>query len=345
MNTTKSLFLSCFAAAFCAGISTQAQSLKKVQKLVDKANVYQPVYNAKDNSVYVSAARDFDTKGTVYKLDAKTLKVIDSIALPGSAPLGLGINTATQALYTTGRRNLVTAIDLKTGRKTHISSPVPKSGAREVIVDEGRNLIYITSVSGGGGIWVIDGETNRFKSFIYNLGRALTGADLDEKNNILYATAMGDDKIVVVDAVTGLVQKEFDAHGDRPTNVYYDNTKNRLFVANQTSANITVLNAENGELIKAIPTGEGALGVDYNPEKDVIYVANRHGRTVTLIDGTSLEKIKTVSMDGLPNTFAINPKNGNVYVTLKDAPKRRRGDKSYVYKEEKNADAVAVFSF
>src|SRR5699024_2731618 len=120
-------------ALFIIGLNpnAKAQSLVETQKLIENANIYQPVFNPKEGAVYVSAARDFDTKGAIYKLDAQTLEVLDSIKVPGSAPLGLGINVSTQTLYSTNSiTGLVTAIDIESGDQTYISSTVPGSSAR-----------------------------------------------------------------------------------------------------------------------------------------------------------------------------------------------------------------------
>lgn len=325
-----------------SGWICSAQKLTKTEKLDKGANVYQPVYNPVDNAVYVSAAAD-GVNGKIYKLDGETLKVIEKIDVPGAAPQGLGINVKTQTLYSTNsRKSLVVATDLKTGNQTYISSTVPGTNAREVRVDEERNLIYITSVR-NGGIWVIDGNTNKFQRYIYNLGRAITGMSIDVANNKLYATAMGDNQIVVVDAATGIVEKKFDAQGERPTNVFYDATKKRLLIANQTTENITVLNAEDGALIKVIPTGKGALGVDYDAKNDLIYVANRHGRSVTVIDGSTYEVKQNFDMQGLPNTVAINRENGKVYVTNKTAVKEKDENGKEFIREAKNGDSVSMF--
>lgn len=146
----------------------------------------------------------------------------------------------------------------------------------------------------------------------------------------------------MVDAATGIVEKKFDAHGERPTNVFYDEKNNRLLVANQTTENITVLNAEDGKLIQAIPTGKGALGVDYDAKNNLIYVANRHGRTVSIIDGTKLNVIKTLEMEALPNTVAINRENGDVYVTNKTAVKEKDEKGNEFIREAKNGDSVSL---
>lgn len=196
MNPIKKT-LNCIMALFATVVisqSLQAQNLTQIEILPEGSNIYQPVYNPVENAVYVSAA--FDGKeGKIIKLDGKTLNVIGEIEVPGGAPQGLGINVKTQTLYTTNsRKSLVVATDIKTGNQTYISSTVPGTTAREVRVDEERNLVYVTSVR-NGGIWVIDGSTNKFQRYIYNLGRAITGTTIDVKNNKLYATAMADNQL------------------------------------------------------------------------------------------------------------------------------------------------------
>ncbi|WP_353125084.1 YncE family protein [Parapedobacter pyrenivorans] len=304
-------------------IDGMAQTLVKTEKIGVNSNVYQPVYNPKDGFVYVSGAAEQGNTGKVYKVDAKTLKTVDSIAVPESAPMGLGISINTQTLYTTNSRSgIVTAIDLATGKQTHIKADADGRAPREIRVDESRDLVYASSVR-GGGLWVIDAKTNTFLKFYGDLGGAITGHYVDEQNNIIYATAMRDNEVVVVDGATGNVLKKFAAHGERPTNVHHDAAGNRLFVANQTTENITVLDAETGQLIKAIPTGKGALGVNHDPKRGRIYVANRHGRTVSIIDDQSLEVVKTFDMGALPNTVAIDHATGDAFVTNKQAVSER----------------------
>lgn len=337
----KNLGLSAIAVFALHISASQAQTLAKTEKVSANSNVYQPVYNPKDGFVYVSGAAQQGATGKIYKIDAKTLKTVDSIAVPESAPMGLGISVNTQTLYATNSRTgIVSAIDLKTGKQTHIKADEEGRAPREIRVDESRNLVYASSVR-GGGIWVIDAKTNQFVKFYGELGGAITGHDIDPKNNILYATAMRDNEIVVVDAATGKVQKKFAAHGERPTNVHYDAKGKRLFVTNQTSENITVLDAETGKLIKAIPTGAGALGVNYDEQRNRIYVANRHGRTVNVIDGTNLNVIKTFEMGALPNTVAINHQTGEAYVTNKVAV-RERGENAPEPVHAPNADTISL---
>lgn len=335
------LVAAALTVASAIALPSHAQTLEKTEKISINSNVYQPVFNPVDGFVYVSSAAQQGETGKIYKIDPASLKTVDSIAVPESAPMGLGISVNTQTLYATNSRTgIVSAIDLKTGEQTHITADADGRSPREIRVDESRGLVYASSVR-GGGLWVIDAKTNEFLKFYGDLGGAITGHYVDEENNIIYATAMRDGEVVVVDGATGNVLKKFAAHGERPTNVHHDAKGNRLFVANQTSENITVLDAETGQLIKAVPTGKGALGVNYDPIRDRIYVANRHGRTVTVIDGTSLEVIKNFDIDALPNTVAINFETGDVYVTNKEAA-RERGENAPEPVPAPNADSISL---
>src|SRR5690606_7878779 len=131
-----------FAAIACAAIGlasiaapngAQAQKLVKTEKISVNSNVYQPVYNPKDGFVYVSGAGPRDGIGKVYKINAQTLETVDSIAVPESAPMGLGISLNTQTLYTTNSRTgIVTAIDLATGKQTHITTGQEGQASREI---------------------------------------------------------------------------------------------------------------------------------------------------------------------------------------------------------------------
>lgn len=340
-GSVRALAIASLTFAGTIALPVQAQTLVKTEKISVNSNVYQPVYNPVDGFVYVSSAAQQGDTGKIYKIDPSTLKTVDSIAVPESAPMGLGISVNTQTLYATNSRTgIVSAIDLETGKQTHIKADAEGRSPREIRVDESRDLVYASSVR-GGGLWVIDAKTNQFLKFYGDLGGAITGHYIDEKNNIIYATAMRDNEVVVVDGATGKVLKKFAAHGERPTNVHHDAKGNRLFVANQTTENITVLDAETGKLIKAIPTGAGALGVNHDPVRNLIYVANRHGRTVTVIDGKTLEVIKSFEIGALPNTVAINHETGAVYVTNKQAV-RARGENAPEPVPAPNADSISL---
>src|SRR5690606_39699423 len=74
----------------------------------------------------------------------------------------------------------------------------------------------------------------------------------------------------------------------------------RLFVTNQKSGTVTVLNKE-GELIKSIETGAGAIGIAYDPVKNRIYSANRGTGTTTIIDASNYQVLGDLETGSHPN--------------------------------------------
>lgn len=294
---------------------SHAQSIKKTVK-PGGASLYEIVHSEKQNALYVASTRGGNGKAKIYKLDAASLAVKDSIDVSEKALFGLGINEATQTLYGTSTRGgVVVAIDLKTNKIiASIGNDKEESHSREVVVDEATNTIYVSDV--GGGIWVIDGKTNTYKKSIASAGLSITGLALDKAKDRLYAINNKSNKVVSYDLKTNTVIDSFATGSERAINLALDAKTNRLFVASQGSGDVAVLDAESGKLLKTIPTGEGALGITFSTAKNIVYVANRGAGTVTVIDAASYAVVADLKTGSLPNTVVVD-KKGNAYVTNK----------------------------
>ena len=335
MTTIKSLAK--VAAVLAIGTFTtnavQAQTVKQTAKV--GKGIYELVYSEAGNAVYVTSV---GTKA-IYKLDAKTLAVVDSIAVTDAPAFGIGINEKTQTLYTTNTRtNSVSAIDLKTKKvvKT-IAGPSDKSHTREVIVDEDLNKVYVTDVGGGSKIWIIDGKTNALENVIENTGKTSTGIAIDKKEQKLYITNMGSNQIGIVDIKQGKLVDSIATGGEGSTNLALDLKNNRVFVANQKSADVTVIDLKTRKVLQTIKTGAGALGITLDAAKNRVYVANRQAGTVTIIDAKDYKVLADLKTGTYPNTVIVDKKSGNAYVTNKAQSKR--DDPKFV---DNNGDTVSL---
>lgn len=338
------------AAAFiivAAGIGHHALAQQVTQKIKPGKGLYEIVYSEKGNAVYVASigSRGQEGAARVYKLDPATLAVKDSIDVSAAPAFGLGLNDKTQVLYTSNTRsNSVHAIDLKTGKiKATITHGKDKSHTREIVVDEKNNLVYVSDV--GGGIWVIDGKTNRFSRQIENAGLSITGLALNSKKGILYAIDMKSDKIVSYDLKKNTVIDSFPAGSKGAINLVLDEKNNRLFVANQGNGDVTVLDAQSGKLLQTIATGKGALGINFNPARNWIYVANRGEGTVTIIDAATYKIVSALETGTHPNTIAVD-KKGNAFVTnkAKSGPRPAPGETPKPAPEDPDGDVVTLIS-
>lgn len=72
----------------------------------------------------------------------------------------------------------------------------------------------------------------------------------------------------------------------------------RAYVANIGSGSVSVLDLEAGALVKNVPTGEGAEGIDLAAGR--LWVTNREADTVTVLDAESLEPLAALASAGFP---------------------------------------------
>jgi YVTN family beta-propeller protein len=279
--------------------------------------IYEAVFSTADGYLYVTGAGSrTEPAGGVYKVDPATLQVVSTISLTENPPFGIGINNQTQIVYTTNTRtNSVSAVDLKTGKLiATISNGTEKSHTREVLVDEAKNIVYVSDVGQPSSIWVIDGKTNKFLHAIENVGPTTTGMAFAGATDKIYVTNTGDNTVAVVDVQSRKVQRTFPSGGEAPINIVSDGE--RLFVANQKSGTVTVLD-KDGKLIKSIETGDGAIGITYDPVKSRIYSANRQTGTTTVIDATTYQVLADIATGSAPNNVKVDPKTGIAYVLNK----------------------------
>jgi YVTN family beta-propeller protein len=103
--------------------------------------------------------------------------------------------------------------------------------------------------------------------------------------------------------------------GSGPVGMALNPATERIYVANQGSNNVTVIDATTNLVIAAIPVGKAPSAVAINSQTNKIYVADRDSADVAVIDGTSnLATFIPVPSTSAPDSIAIEPGTGNVYV-------------------------------
>ena len=288
-------------------------------------NVYELAV-APDGPVYVATAGERGKHNSkILVLDPETLETVRTIDMSEVPAFGITLNAATDTLYTTGTRlGAVAAVDAKAGKLIKPIATGDKAHLREVAVDEATDTIYATVVGrkeDKSAIWVIDGATNTLKRTFDDIAPGATGLALDPANHRLFTTLLYSNEVIALDTETGAVAARYASGGEFPTNVAHDADRGRLYVANQKSGTMTVLDAETGKLLDTVKTGDGALGVNFDDSH--IYVANRGAGTVSVIDAETLKVLASLETGSAPNTVAVDRKSGRVYVTNKTTPRPR----------------------
>ncbi len=178
------------------------------------------------------------------------------------------------------------------------------------------------------GVLVIDGVTNDVVKVLPVDGYDLQDMAFNPENNKTYLVAgncefgpaVGDcvkqarGEVLTIDnqndSITLLAQVGFS-----PKGITID-SDNKVYVANQLSDNISVVNGSTGSFLNNL-TLQGGRPVEilYNTFNKHIYVTNGFNNSVDVIDRQTNNVIKSIDVGDFTNGISFNPSNGFVYVT------------------------------
>jgi RHS repeat-associated protein len=89
---------------------------------------------------------------------------------------------------------------------------------------------------------------------------------------------------------------------------------NRIYVTNNSSDNVSVIDGATNTVVATVPVGDAPVGVAVNPSTNRIYVANYDDDTVTVIDGATNAVVATVPVGVEPYGAGVNPTTDRTYV-------------------------------
>lgn len=104
--------------------------------------------------------------------------------------------------------------------------------------------------------------------------------------------------------------------GDGPIDIAINNNTNTLYVLNQNSNNITVLDSLTYSTITTISVGTNPSGITFNKITNKIYVANTGNNSVSVIDTVINTVIKTIVLPSTsgPKGIVVNPDTNRIFV-------------------------------
>ena len=122
--------------------------------------------------------------------------------------------------------------------------------------------------------------------------------------------------------------------------------KDRIFVTNEKSNNISVINAETLVVEDTIEVGDRPRGIGLSPDSSELYVAVSEENKIVVIDPNSLKILRDFEAGSDPETFPVHP-NGNIYISNEDDAKAsvydpRTGKELAVIKVGLEPEGVAI---
>ena len=177
---------------------------------------------------------------------------------------------------------------------------------RYMAIDPVSDRIYVAN-SDSNTVSVIDGKSSndviQTISLEKHLGQTpeyeptgLTISVVNQNNpnmNPLYvamAKVDGDDTVAQSHRLVPIFIHETKGYGDEipveytPVGLTVDSKRNILYVANQDSNTVSVVDTERNVTIKTIPVGRNPIDIAFNADKEIIYVANSGSNTVSVVD-------------------------------------------------------------
>src|SRR5688500_12003340 len=87
----------------------------------------------------------------------------------------------------------------------------------------------------------------------------------------------------------------------------------RVFVTNEKSDDVTVIEAASGRVLATIPVGKRPRGVTASPDGRLIYVSNSNSDSVSVIDARSLAVVRTAPAGIDPEGLTLDPAGVALY--------------------------------
>ena len=103
-------------------------------------------------------------------------------------------------------------------------------------------------------------------------------------------------------------------------NPFIANADGRIFVTNERSNTISVINAKSLTIESTIEIGERPRGIGLSPDNTELYVAVSEENKIVVVDPNTLKILREFEAGSDPETFAVHP-NGNIYISNEDAAK------------------------
>lgn len=224
--------------------------------------------NEVTNRIYVTTSVD----SSVSVIDGDT-NTVTTVAV-GAYPLAVAVNQVTNKIYVTNAGDgTLSVIDGATNTATLVPGA---TGAYGMAVNETTNKIYSADYY-NNTVSVIDGATNAVTTVPAVEPWAVA---VNESTGKAYVTNM--DNTVSVFGASDAVEATV-AVGDIPVSVDVNPTTNTIYVVNNFSNSVSVIDGATNTVTTSIPVGAYPQAVSVSTDTGKVYVANNGTNTVSVL--------------------------------------------------------------
>jgi len=307
-------------------------------------------YDATRNRLYVAEAgpQARTEPSRILCLHSQTLALEKSIALEKSV-FDVVLNEDASRLYAIHTTdNAFSVIDPASGQLintitlTRERTPENQNSIiviRKITVDERNRRLFLAETTWPhGALFVVDANTLKVEKILPDVGLFAMGTALDSAGNRLFIGNM-DHQIIVLDTRTLDIVHRWNVNVDQPLNLAYDAQRQLLYVSDQgreywtdfmaghaphyrplgSGHKVVVINAQNGEQIREINTGQGPLELLLDKDGTRLYVTLREDGAVAVYDTATGQQTGRYPLPVHPNSMALDAQGRRLFVTIKDS--------------------------
>lgn len=239
----------------------------------------------------------------------------DSVGMIPNTPGVHGIAFATpfgKGFTSDGGANQVTVFDLKSNK---VLGTIPTGGGNpDAIIYDPYSRKIITCDGRSNEASVIDPASDKMIKIIPLGGRPETPV-ADGAGKIFINIESTSEEVEITTSDWTIKHRWPLAPGRSPSGNAMDTRTHRLFIGCDNKMMI-VMNAENGQVLASLPTGQGCDGTDFDPGRKFAFSSNGEG-TLTIIKEVDPDHFKVVA--NVPTrkgarTSTVDPVNHRVFL-------------------------------
>lgn len=226
---------------------------------------------------------------------------------------------------------------------------------REAKYDARTGRLFLPGLGYGvdSVLFVVDTHKQKLEKVIPGFGFYATGIALDEQGRRVFVSNM-QGQLMIVNADTLELTSTREIQADQLLNLEYDPAGNRVLGVDQgidrdkprnnylqqsytrrsSGHRVFALDADSGKVLASEVTDELPVSLLLDAGKQRIYVSNRKGTrvdkgagTVTVFDAKTLKRVQTLDLPPHPNSFALDPKDHAVFVSVKNDGEGKKENK------------------
>lgn len=191
--------------------------------------------------------------------------------------------------------------------------------------------VYVTNED-SGDVTVIDAADDRVVATI-PVGKRPRGVRVDHPARRLYVAVSGSPKVGPTSvaaalppadaAADGIAVVDLDrrvvltrlASGPDPAALALLEGAGRLFVSNEETAGLSLVNVTSGELERTLGVGIAPEGVELRPDGEILYVTSEGSHRIDVITVASFARVAIVETGLRPRAIAFSPGGERAFVT------------------------------